>query len=423
MKELLQNKQILYLFLSSFATLYVGMGLFPILPLYIARFSDSSSMAGVYLAIVYVANALGPVTAGWLAGRVPRRALFVAAGLAGIPAIALMGLASSFWQLTVLTSVVWFAGGVNLTLVPIFTNMQTDPSNRGKAFSLMALAAPLGALAGGATVGRLVAWQGYTGMFLALSLEWAIIPLIGLFLLKDKGREDAGREDAVREDAGRADKRATRSQGMAKVFNRSYYLLLGVILLAAMAHGVSRMAASISMQVLDYGAEAVSSANMISGLAAIPITLAIGSLSDRLGRKHFLTISILFTLAGSVMLINAAQLWQFWAAAILHLISFSINGSMGQALTTEIVGREHQGRGLSWLNATTATASIFCFAGGGVIIDSMGLNAVFLGAAVLAGVAAAGLQGLRNVGRPQPTPCPTAQTVPINRKMREVQCL
>ena len=411
MNGLLKNKQIQYLFLSSFAVLFVGMGLFPILPLYATRFGANSSMIGAFLAIVFLANALGPMTAGWLAGRISRRALIVIAGTAGIPALLLMSVANRFWQVVLLTSVLWFTGGLIMTLVGILTGQQVDASNRGKAFSIIAMAAPLGALIGGAAVGKLVAWQGYERMFAALNIVWIVIPLIGLFLLKDQGAAPAQSQTTWQTSVN-----ASRS----RTFTRTYYALLAVSLLAAMAINVSRLATSLSMQSLQYSVEDVSQANMFGGLAAIPMTLTIGIFADRLGAKRFLMAGILFILLGSVMLINAGQLWQFWLAAALQMLAFSVNGSMGQAISTQINDPANQSRGISWLNTTMSTANIICFAAGGIMIDALGLNAVFLTAAIMAVAAAAGLHSLIQLGKPatsQPASC-----VQFDRNLREATC-
>ena len=409
MNALLKNRQILYLFLCSFAVLYVGMGLFPILPIYAAQFGASNSVIGLYFSMMYVANAMGPVIITWLTGRVSRKKLFITAGLSGIPALALMGAVTSFWQVIVLTSVLWFAGGLCITLVSILAGQQTNTANRGKAFSLLSMAAPLGALAGGATIGPLVSWQGYPTMFMVLSVVWTAIPLIGLIgLLRLEDQSSVL-------STNRAAQPAKPNRPSMK-FNRDYYWLLVVSLLTAMAVNISRLAAPISMQSLAFTPADVSVANMISGLAAIPVILAVGTLADRLGRKHFLTTGILLALAGSLLLVNASQIWQFWLAAMLQLLAFSVNGAMGQALSTEIVTVENQGKGISWLNTTMSTANILCFAVGGVMIDTLGLHVVFLASAILAVIAAAALEGMVQ------THSTAAKQPNFECNLREAQC-
>src|SRR5574337_1132342 len=55
----LPNTQLLYLFASSFIILFVGMGLFPVLPVYATEFGASRPVIGIYYALMFAANAVG----------------------------------------------------------------------------------------------------------------------------------------------------------------------------------------------------------------------------------------------------------------------------------------------------------------------------------------------------------------------------
>src|SRR5512139_1082094 len=176
--------QLLYLFASSFIILFVGMGLFPVLPVYATEFGATRTVIGLYYALMYAANAAGSMLTNRLAARLTHKGLFVAVGALGIPALLLLGQASALWQVVGLTTIVWFCGGVGLALVTVFTGQQSGSKSRGKSFSLMFLAFPLGALFGGILVGRLVTAAGYHAMFVVLGAVWAILPVIGIFKLK-----------------------------------------------------------------------------------------------------------------------------------------------------------------------------------------------------------------------------------------------
>ena len=104
MKALLQNKQLLYLFLCNFAIVFIGFGLFPVLPLYAAEFGASPSFIGIYLAITYIAISIGSILAGQLSERVSYKTLFTVAGLLGTVSLLLLGAANALWQVTILTA-------------------------------------------------------------------------------------------------------------------------------------------------------------------------------------------------------------------------------------------------------------------------------------------------------------------------------
>ena len=129
----LPNAQLLYLFVSSFIILFVGMGLFPVLPVYATEFGASRTVIGLYYALMYAANAAGAMLTNRLAARLTHKGLFVAIGALGTPALILLGQASALWQVVVLTTIVWFCGGVGLALVNVFTGQQSGDKSRGKS--------------------------------------------------------------------------------------------------------------------------------------------------------------------------------------------------------------------------------------------------------------------------------------------------
>lgn len=388
MLAILKNKQIRYLFLSSFAVLFTGMGLFPLLPLYAGKFGATNSLIGVYFAIMYVANTLGPVVTAGLISRFTKRSVFIAGALVGLPALLLLGLAQNLVQVIALTSLLWFSGGVVMSLVSIFTGLYARDDSRGKAYSLMAMVGPLGALVGGAVLGQLVGRYGFSTMFLVLGLVWMAIPLIGWFGLKEAP-------------AGQMSGAPAPSAGSTGALGAGFVRLLAIIFLGSMSVNVSRLGVSLSMQAAHFSPEAISGASMLGGLAAIPFTLAIGALADRLGSKHFLFISYLLMLGSALLLVGAANVWQYWLASILSTLAYSVSGAMAQSLTGEVVPASALSKGLAWLGTFGAAANILCFAVGGLLFDLLGLPTVFLIAAGVALAAGVGVEGLLQARLPR----------------------
>lgn len=369
------NRLLGILFFSNFVIVFVGMGLFPILPLYAAQFGASTSGAGLYLAIVYIALAAGTILASRPTGRLSRRGAFIAAGTVGIVALILLGQARTLWQVVVLTAVVWFCGGVGLSLTSVFTGLISDSESRGKSFSVMATATPLGALIGGTVVGRLVASQGYPLMFAVLGFTWIALPVVGLFFLNDR-RLVAPAESSAKTVRG-------ASSGMGVTF---HFLLL-VTLLSAVAIYLGRLGTSLSMQALDFTPSAIASTATVSGLIAVPMTLLIGVLSDRLGRKRFLMLGYGLAAAGVVALGAASQLWHFWVAASLTMLAFSVTGTVSSAFATDVLAPETLSRGLPWLNTMNWIAAIVSFAGAGYVVEALGTVALCLLGLGIAGAA------------------------------------
>jgi len=384
------------LFLCNFAILFVGFGLFPLLPFYAAEVGATPTLIGFYLAVTYMAITVGNLLTGWLSGRVPRKLVFVSAGVMGTLALFLMGQATTLWQVVVLTSMVWFTGGIGLSLVSVFIGLNAEESSRGKWFSLVALTNPLGAVVGGSAVGWMVARQGYPQMFILLGLVYAVWPLVGLWEVQDKPVTRAAREQTARP----ADLRP----------GRSYHLLLLAVLLSAITVSVVRMGLSLSMKAIDFSPAAISSANVVGGLVTIPVVLGLGALSDRLGRRSLLALGYTLSAIGGVTLMMAERLWHFWIVAAAILVARTIGGSLASALATDILPPQTLGRSLPLLGTMTWAAGVLGFAGSGYVIERLGASNLYLIATLLS-LVAAGLTSMLPGRQQEAVPDPNEQGV------------
>jgi MFS family permease len=389
MKEkIMKNQRLVYLFACNLVILFVGMGLFPLLPLYAAQFGATPTVIGLYYAVMYIASVAGTIATGWLAQRFPPKGLFAAAGGLGVAALVLLGQATALWQVVLLTALIWFGGAIGIPLVGVLTGKLADGSSRGKSFTLMYLAYPLGAVLGGTTVGRLVAWQGYPLMFVVLGAVWAIFPIVGLLAAKDEPVPGPA-SSAAKADESSVD------------LGRTFFLLLIAFLFSAIAVSTGRLGTSLSMQALSFSPGAVASTATVSGLVTIPVALLIGALSDRLGRKRFLMLGYLLAAGGALTLSMASELWHFWLAATLMMVAFCTNFAVASALATDMLPPEALSRGLPRLSAMDSIASVLSFAGTGYVIDTWGATPLYLTSAVLALIAVLQLARLQSSRAPR----------------------
>ena len=135
---------------------------------------------------------------------------------------------------------------------------------------------------------------------------------------------------------------------------------------------------SLSMQGLEYSPTAIASAATISGLAAIPLTLLIGAVSDHLGKRQSLWLVYLLAASATYMLSESAQLWQFLLAASLTLLAFCTNGAMTSALAADLLPPTGLTRGLSWVNTALSAGAILSFLGTGYLMDLLAPRSLFL---------------------------------------------
>lgn len=380
----MRNRQLLYLFLSSFIILFAGMGLFPLLPLYATEFGATPATIGYYFALMYVANTAGTMLTGQFARRLTRRGAFIVVGALALPAIFLMGRVTAFWQLVLLTAVAWFSGGMNVALANVLTGLHADGKRRGASFSLMFLTMPLGSLFGGAIIGSLVDLYGFRTMFDVLTVIWLIMPLIGIFGIRDPHARQAAEKE----------KEVQRTTTVSTALGSRFLLLMGITFFASLAIQAARLGAPLSMQALSFSASEISMATAIGGLVTIPVALLLGALSDRLGRARFLSISYVLAGLGAATLIAASQLWHFWLAVTLMTVSLSTTGALASALATDALPPEALTRGLPLIKAMTSIAAIVSFASAGYVLQTLGPGALFVVATLLAGIATLGVRPL-----------------------------
>lgn len=374
MESRFRNRQLRYLFFGSLIVLIVGMGTYPLLALFAAKFGATPSAVGVFLAVINLTNTAGALLTARLADRLGAKRLFVSASAMGVPALFLMPSVSAFWQVIALTAVLWFGGGTILTLISILTGVFTREGDRGRWYSLIALTTPLGALIGGALASWLLSLQGYGLMFTVMGAVWIILPLIGLLGLKTP-------EDSIPNSPAHQ-----LEPSMPRIAVTMAPLLIAA-LLSAVAINTGRLGVSFSMQALDYSGPQVANTSVVAGLVAIPATLLFGALSDRVNRKRLLTSIYIMAAAGSLVLSSASELWQFYLATTLMLVAFCSAGAVASALVADALPQQSLSRGLSALNTVNAGAGILSSAGAGVIVDTLGGAPMYIFAAVLSAIA------------------------------------
>jgi MFS family permease len=374
-------KQLRILFLISLILYFTGASLFPLLPLYGAQFGATPSLTGIHLGIIAGANAVGLALAGRLVARVAPKRLFVAASLLGAAMLLWLAFVTQFWQVVLATSLLWFSGGFVYSLATLFAGLLSADNNRGRSFGLLVLASPSGAVLGGLIVGGVIVRLGFSAAYIGLAALWLLIPaLVLLALPQPEGIE----------------LRTTSSAPRPKIaLGTPFYLMLIMGVLAAAAVSVGNLSLTLSMQALQYSPQAISSTTVISGLAAIPVTFFIGSLSDRVGRRRVLALNFVLITIVVVGMMRAAALWHFWLGAAPLMMAGLVNSAMTSALATDLLPRASLERGLPLLMAAMTMVGIPASVSTGYLMQARGPALAF---AVAAGLALVAMTGLALLG-------------------------
>lgn len=141
---------------------------------------------------------------------------------------------------------------------------------------------------------------------------------------------------------------------------------------------VINLGRSLLMTDLGFGALEISSTGAVSGVVAMPLPFLMGWLSDRMGRRIFLYLGYLAGAAGLVMFVMSTSLWHFFSVSVLQAILMGVNGTIGNAMVTDVVPQESLGRGLALFGATGWIGGVLGFAGTGYALQNLGTVPTFI---------------------------------------------
>ena len=366
---MMAKKQLVALFSCSLVLWTILLSILNLLPVYAVHLGADEARAGNLLAFAFAALTSGTLLAGWLSDKLQRRkSMLILVGLLNVPAIWLMGQAEEFWQLAVLTAIVYFLIGMGSVTINILAGLFAGKSERGKIFGVLAINTSLGALIGGLISGRIVDHWGYPALFLSASLGWLLQPFIALFL-QDKVLTESRRE--------------TRSMRAEKpALGWTFYLFMLANLIAFGASFIAILGRPILMDELRFNAAAISDVVAIGGAISLPLPFMFGWLSDRMNRYWLIILCFLANAIGLFMLAESSSLLQFGVSAIL-LSGTGVSLGIGPALVTDFVPLKNLGRALSWYNFSPSVGGILSFALAGYAFQGFGMYATFMGGAFL----------------------------------------
>ncbi len=130
---------------------------------------------------------------------------------------------------------------------------------------------------------------------------------------------------------------------------------------------------SLLMNGMGFSALALTSTNALSNAVAIPLSMLLGVLSDRTGRKRYLIMSYVLGTAGLAVLARSTVLWNFMVAAVLVVVPLRI-ATIGMALVADLVPPSLRSRALAWAGSAGWIGGILGFAGAGFALQRLGLG-------------------------------------------------
>jgi DHA1 family putative efflux transporter-like MFS transporter/DHA1 family purine base/nucleoside efflux pump-like MFS transporter len=285
--------------------------------------------------------------------------MLIIAGVVIVPAVWSMGMASNIWQLAVLSIIVWFLGGVEITLINTLAGLFAEEDKRGKIFGILRLTVGLGMLIGGLSSGPIVDMWGYPTMFMIVAIFCVILPVAALFL-KDKVVEKIP-----------IDKQAPTKVGTG--LTGAILLLAITFLVAQVPRFTGAMGRSLIMDQKDFSTGAISSTAALEGAISLPLYLLLGWLSDNVGRKRLIGLCFFIYSMGMLLLAFSVSLWQFYIFSVLRAVMV-VSNSVGMAYAADLVPQKSLGKGMSLFQAAFCISGIVGYSITGYAFQNFGMT-------------------------------------------------
>lgn len=283
---------VLSIYVPSFF-LHIGMSIVsPILPIYARSFGVSYALAALAISIYAFGRLVTDLPVGLAADKVGRRPLLLLGTIIVAGAAFLNGLAQGFWELILYRFIQGVGSSMWMTSRTILIADIVRPEERGRVLGYFQAFMLLGASAG-PTIGGFVATEwGLRAPFYAYALAGVVCFVLSFTLVHEPSRTTGGRNT---ESSGEL----LPSFGGAKAIlvNRTFSVAcLATFTVFFMRTGIrSTMIPLYASAVIGLGEAEIGLAISFATLTNLLVTVPVGHIMDRYGRKIVITSNLVVT--------------------------------------------------------------------------------------------------------------------------------
>lgn len=337
------NRGVLVLLLVATVDRIILQGIYPVLPVMIADFGVLPSYNSIFMAITYLAIALGSyITPRLLNSTVTFNKLsFVLSILTSISLWG-MGCSNDYISFLLTTCAYWFLSGVQINIHSIAMSYISMPNNIGGNFGLLANTTLVGAVVGSFALGPFLKIYGVEYSFIVIALFSLVFRLAillydfnNLHLIANK-KED---------------------------FNVSsnLWLLLIVFNAGIMLSFMGRFNLSLIMKDLQFDIQTISYVFAWGALIAFPLPYVFGKLSERISNKILLVVSLLSVVIALAILQSTHSYTGFLLVSFLICIMTYSSRGVIQKILYDMYPLSEQKYAQSLLSSANWVAAILGF--------------------------------------------------------------
>jgi MFS family permease len=343
-------------------------------PLFAYSLGGSVFLVGLLLSFNALSSGVaGPVT-GFVTDRWGRKPLLIAGSFIRSAVAALEFFCTSYEQFFVLE----FIGGIGVSMWMTSSNILiadlSDPSNRGRAVALRGTSMRLGTILGPLSGGLLAAVFGLRAMFLVNSISKAIVCVATLFLIAESRPEPKTTE-------------GSKDNSKTTKLDLSFFASRAFLVLAFTTFGVSMMGGGVfhilfplySQKEILLSIADVGFLISASGVVTLLVSFPNGMFVDRFGRKKSLVPGLLLLVVSVLMLNSSDSYGDIFLMAMVYGVAAAMCMGATQTYAMDLAPEDRRGAFLGIWSLFTHTGGMFAALMSGIVVDSMGFSAAFLG--------------------------------------------
>jgi MFS family permease len=268
---------------------------------------------------------MGPLS-GYLSDRWGRRLFVLIGSSLGTIALTTDFFVNAYWQFLMLEVVVGTGIALYMTSSNLLMADATRTATRGRAMGVRQVSSRMGNLLGPVVAGGIAAAFGLRYVFLFIALTKVAVFLVTFFWIRDMRPERAKVSPTATE--GQGSKRRLPDLSMFR--NRSFFTLAAVTLALGLVNGgtgVFRTLFPPQMEIVAGVSESqIGLLIAVAGLTGLLVSVPVGIVSDRYGRKRLMVVGLLITAVATYLMAITIG----FASAMIAVVVFGVAEAIGQ---------------------------------------------------------------------------------------------
>ena len=300
--------------------------------LWLVRPLFAYEMGGSFFAVALISATsamprllMGPLS-GYLSDRWGRRLFVLIGSSLGTIALTTDFFVNAYWQFLMLEVVAGTGIALYMTSSNLLMADATRNATRGRAMGVRQVSSRMGNLLGPVVAGGIAAAFGLRYVFLFIALTKVAVFLVTFFWIRDMRPERAKVSPTATE--GQGSKRRLPDLSMFR--NRSFFTLAAVTLALGLVNGgtgVFRTLFPPQMEIVAGVSESqIGLLIAVAGLTGLLVSVPVGIVSDRYGRKRLMVVGLLITAVATYLMAITIG----FASAMIAVVVFGVAEAIGQ---------------------------------------------------------------------------------------------